>query len=970
MNRAARSPAFRLLCGLGTRLAPQRQAAAFATLWRARKVWTTNGSWPPRVIADSVKLRMRSGLPLPAALLCSVLAMACLNPAMRAAEATNLVMNGDFLQASNDQPSDWQTAGDPAFVTQTARVITDANGKRCVELSCTRFERQTPAAHAMLAQLGQVRLIKGRTYEFSCRLRAEGIAGRSVSVAISDTRAWQNCGLQTAFPLTAAWKDRRHVFKATRDVGPDSRLQIWFCETGTLYVADVRLVECRDEEVEFTDVVEPSPGKNLVPNASFELGSRGWSSLGSGIGWGNLGRLHGRVEAGPAPQGRSFLRIPVGGDQTPVLYFDYYEPLTRRETRPLAANLGWIKVEKGATYTLSCYLRASREGAPAVLGAMAKEPTGAGKRHGQGLALTMAWKRYALTFRPQQRYVFVFVGPDLQQEERVDVDVDALQLERGDAPTEFAPRRPVELALEPTEESGIFFDDQPRALRLRISNDGQAPSRLAVRFRVTDFEDKPAALPDQNLEVPARTTLEQTVPLPGDWRGFYRVSASAEGADTTLATQVRLAIVPRRSAQDSVCGINHAFVTADLIRLASKVGVGWYRDWSLKWQHTEPARGDYHWERADTQIDRVLREGSSVLPLLPPFPSADWSSEAPPTISTRGYPGVRARQAWAPKDPRELAGFVDRAVARYKDRIHLWEFLNEPIYTDYALPAGASRQHGPRTYRPADYVALLKTAAAAMRQADPACQVIGGIAGGPLQMTREIIEAGILQEVDYLNLHIYPGLRAPEAYAGEMTELLKNMQAHGGRKPIWLTEFSYYGADNLPRRPFVPRPDAWAEERLLESERQCADYTLRFFVVMLSHGVQKIFIHSGASGAVNEPNFECALFDYGGTPRKLAPALAFLTRMLGPSPTCVGTKTIGPAGCAAGFETGRQAVLIFWQADEGEALGVTLPSSQELRWLDVMGRKLAGPPAKLSSSLTYLEAPSGRAAALLDRLAP
>ena len=32
--------------------------------------------------------------------------------------------------------------------------------------------------------------------------------------------------------------------------------------------------------------------------------------------------------------------------------------------------------------------------------------------------------------------------------------------------------------------------------------------------------------------------------------------------------------------------------------------------------------------------------------------------------------------------------------------------------------------------------------------------------------------------------------------------------------------------------------------------RQCADYTLRFFADMLSRGVQKIFIHSGASGTV------------------------------------------------------------------------------------------------------------------------
>jgi hypothetical protein len=317
-----------------------------------------------------------------------------------------------------------------------------------------------------------------------------------------------------------------------------------------------------------------------------------------------------------------------------------------------------------------------------------------------------------------------------------------------------------------------------------------------------------------------------------------------------------------------------------------------------------------------------------------------------------------------------LAGFIERGVARYKDRIHIWEFLNEPIYTDYALPARPSGHAEARTYKPADYVALLATAEATMRKIDPACKVIGGIAGGPRELTQEVLDAGILKHVDFLNLHIYPQLRAPEAYAREMAELLESMDARGGRKPIWVTEFSYYGVDDLPRQPFIPQPDAWAEERLLDSERQCADYTLRFFTVMLSHGVQKIFIHSGASGAVNDPDFECALFDYGGAPRKLLPALAVLTQLLGPAPKCVGMKAIGKAGHVAGFETGQQAVLVLWQAEDERGSYLSLPSGKELTWVDAMGRKNAGPPAKLSSSLTYLLGRSERAVELLQKIAP
>ena len=103
-------------------------------------------------------------------------------------------------------------------------------------------------------------------------------------------------------------------------------------------------------------------------------------------------------------------------------------------------------MEKEAAYTLSCYLRASKEDVPALLGVMTGEPGDSGREHRQAVRLSTEWKRCSLTFKPEQRYVFVFVGPDLQREERVDVDVDAIQLERGEQPTEFQPHQPVELA--------------------------------------------------------------------------------------------------------------------------------------------------------------------------------------------------------------------------------------------------------------------------------------------------------------------------------------------------------------------------------------------------------------------------------------------------------------------------------------------------------------------------------------------
>ena len=354
------------------------------------------------------------------------------------------------------------------------------------------------------------------------------MASRTINVAIQETKGWLPSGLSTQFAVGPAWQQYKTMFRAVRDVGPTGRLQIWFAEPGTMDVADVRIVEAAAQKIEFTDVVAPAGGKNLVPNGSFELGGAGWSSMGTGVGWGDLDRLHGTIQAG-GTQGKSFLRIPLGGDRTPVLYFDYFDPLVKRELRPLAASLGWIKVEKGAAYTLSCDMRSSVAGVRAVLGVRAKDPSAGGSNdYSQPQKLTTTWRRYSLTFRPQHDWVFVFAGPDLAEEQRVDVDVDAIQLEKGDQATPFQPRTELEFAVEPGQPAGIFIEGEPNTLALRLCNHAATPATVAVDFQATDYADKPASLPSVSVDVPPQAPIKRDLPLPADWKGYYRIRATAK----------------------------------------------------------------------------------------------------------------------------------------------------------------------------------------------------------------------------------------------------------------------------------------------------------------------------------------------------------------------------------------------------------------------------------------------------------
>jgi len=883
------------------------------------------------------------------------------------AETKNTVVNGDFSQTEKGKPVGWAAYGDQN-VAQTLEVVSD-EGNPCARLVCTRFAKKTGASHAMIAQVGLVTLEKGKYYEFSCRARAEDMRGRTISVAISDMDGWESCGLSGDFRLDKSWRSLRRVFRATRSVSKTSRLQLWFSETGTLYLDDIQLTEISVQGVEFTDVVPATGAKNLLPNGSFEVGPVGWSSLGKGAGWGNLARLHGRIETSGGTHGRSFLRIPLGGDDTPVLYFDYLRPVVRREVQTLAASCGWIPVEKGAPYTISCDMRASVDGAPAVLGVRAKDASESG--HGgdqrQKVALAKSWKRYSFTFHPTRRYVYVTVGPDLDQETRVDVDIDAVQLEKGEQATVFEARSPIEIGIEPSAPGGVFTQGEPAFLHLRAYSSGSSVGKVRIDFECSDYFDKSVALPSVSFEIPARTMVERKMALPSDWKGYYRVQAKCAVNGSTESRVLRLAIVPRRSTNDSILGINHAFVTSDLIQQAKKAGVTWYRDWSLKWQDLEPSPGEFRWEVGDAQIDRVVKEGVKLMALMPPFPSSQWASEASPDLPSKGYPGERLREAWAPKDPQKLGDFVASVVGRYRNRIQIWEFLNEPIYTDYALPGERhSGKYPGKTYSIADYVGLLKIAAAGMRKGDPKCKVMGGIGSPPNLLNREVIEADCLQQMDIFNLHMYPGSRLPESYLPEMDTLLDIMEKQGGRKPIWITEFSYYGADDLPRRPFIPS-GSWSEDRLLGSERECAELTIRYFAVMLARGVEKIFLHSGASGTVNESNFECCMFDYGGVPRKVLSALAVFTELMGPKPKYAAEKSFGEDGYCFAFETGKQAVLVLWTTNGGVRQTVAVPSAAR-ECLDVVGRTISMRPIALSTSPVYILGPAGTAKELTGSL--
>lgn len=853
---------------------------------------------------------------------------------------TNLISDpGCEADADRDaSPDYWQAAGDSRLVTQALGFGTGRDAKRCLRLACTRFSPGNPAAHAMLCQKA-VPVRRGRAYRVSLWARAEGLAAEIVSLALSDTATWSNCGLEDAFAPSAEWQRYEFVFRATRDCSMKSRFQIWFTSTGTLWVDDVCLEEVEGLLHRPGHVLPAEGHANLVPNASFECGIDGWGSAEADrvTHWGGrLNRLVGALDAEEAFHGRHSLRIELKPESQPVSYFDWYH-LHREPIRaPLAGNLGYLEVTPGRPYVLSVSMKAADEETPARLAV--RQFMGPGFE--KAVRLCSEWRRYALRFQPTRPWCYVLAGPDLcrshespRPPERATVWLDAVQLEPAEAPGAFSARTTVELGLATERLGNVFGWDEPLRLHLRVANHDPEQARAArIELWLTDFFGEELWREAREETVPAADAVRRRVSLePGPARrGFLRLHVKMAAGGSSHQRSIRLAVIPIHREADSRFGVNHAYSWPHLLELCRMAGLQWVRDWSLKWQQVEPEKGRFTFAETDDQIDRPLGHGLRVLALAP-FPSSSWASTAPAdTKAADDRSSEQARVAHAPRDLAEFETYVERTVGHYRDRLGWWQVFNEPLFTHYSLP----RRHG---YTATDYARLTKAFVRAARRADPQCRILAGIGylseGRIMEDFEEFFAAGALEAIDAVDIHYYPRLRRPEFLEGLLQKLGGVMEKYGKRRPIWLTEYGYY-ADDEPWA--LPMPHS-GFNRPLSSERQQAEYAVRWATLAFANGVEKIFYHAGTCDGLNQDSLQGIFFEYAGRPHKIYAAQAVMSHLLTPDSVFVERLSLGEGVRGYLFRDGRRLVGVVWAPGGVQAGRIRLGDAGLQLW-DIMGR--------------------------------
>jgi len=830
----------------------------------------------------------------------------------------NMIRNGGFEQVSVLHPEGWT-------LTQHGNecslgVAPGASGKYAARLSCTKFNQ----GWVILAQDGVVKVKKGQWYRLSCQCRGESLLG-GAAVALYNRKPWVKCGLTERIPVGKTWAPYETYFRATRDA-TDTRFEFYFSATGTLYLDDVSLVPTGPPPLKGTLPTKPSG--NLLVNGSFELG---------GYLWGTEGRDS--LSATPmkgGPVGNTCLKITVVPEKANVYAVDWFEPRFWKVYGNRIGTAVWAGVEAGKLVTLSAYLRSGRQPVKARLTVGEVVRSVATRVFDVG----PEWQRYEIAGVPKETGCFVQIGIEIGDDPSfAELYVDGVQLEQGDRANPFSPRQDIELALSADHYGNIFMTDETPAVELAAYSVRAA--EFTVGVKVTDCWDRPVRERTLCVKCSGGTTARKSVRLGSLKKGFFRVTASVAGRPEVIPAKLRLAKVEPLhetfAGKDGPFGINHASPPDSRLKLMRVAGITWVRDWTLKWHQVQKSEGGpFDFEMGDRMINRVLKAGMHVLCVLP-HPATPWCTTAPSGPPRTGTArALRRTLSYMPSDVEKFGAYVGACVSHFKDRVKVWEILNEPGHM-----------------KPEDYAKLLSVAYEHAKAADPDCRVIGGCSAGPankLSWYRTLFEHDGLRHMDIVNLHPYPGCSPGRAYEQKLIAFNQCMDCIGRRLPIWNTEYLYCSDDD-PLPTVTPRNKPAGS---CPDELTAANAMVQYNIVFLCQGTEKLFQHTNhwPLRLTRDALLFSMFFDYGATPKKAFAAHNAMAWLLGLKPRFIRTLDLGPERFCGLFKTDRKTLTVLWRERGADDFSIITPS--ETVAYDMMGNRIDGRRVVVTNSPTYL----------------
>lgn len=319
------------------------------------------------------------------------------------------------------------------------------------------------------------------------------------------------------------------------------------------------------------------------------------------------------------------------------------------------------------------------------------------------------------------------------------------------------------------------------------------------------------------------------------------VLAAMPYAMPTQATQQR-----PRTATPSLFGMNMYITGRErsdaqaiaLVQQAQSIGIAWSRE-EISWASwgKEPHNDFY-----DARISLLADAGIHIIGMLLTTPSDYRTQACKDYAAAQGQP-----KYWcAPSDPQAYAAWATTVIERYdadgiddapgSPRIDAWEIWNEPDMDGTWLPQAD----------PVAYAAILRAGYNAIKAADPTALVLsGGVmvfdAVGEKGFMDQVVAHAGWDSFDVLSIHPWlldhapdePTLINPrEGYditiPGRLALVQRWIDAHGGGKPIWITEVGWSTCGER------------CEPQFAKSEEQQANYMVRTYILAAAAGVQHV----------------------------------------------------------------------------------------------------------------------------------
>ncbi|MBX7244795.1 MAG: hypothetical protein K1X53_04810 [Candidatus Sumerlaeaceae bacterium] len=192
------------------------------------------------------------------------------------------------------------------------------------------------------------------------------------------------------------------------------------------------------------------------------------------------------------------------------------------------------------------------------------------------------------------------------------------------------------------------------------------------------------------------------------------------------------------------------------------------------WSLAESDPGQWQWPIHDHIVDYMRKNRVEPFPIL--SYTARWLKTPPSTD----------------EEIEAFAGYVSRAVTRYRDRVKAWEIWNEPNIPTFWKPKPDVEI----------YTRLLKAAYRAAHVADPHCTVVGGCPSETdLNWITGIGKHGGFRSMDVLSFHPYSMADGPEEMdLTRQIRCLRELTKSLGRPdlPLWITEMGWMSDISKP----------------------------------------------------------------------------------------------------------------------------------------------------------------------------